>query len=72
MDTGPDFSGWFDRTTDERLKIIQPMFEFNQGVALGIILPFTPISSLYAGEDPDVVAGQTAGSAIATWLTLTG
>lgn len=47
------------------------MFEFNTGVALGIILPFTPLSSLYAGEDPQEIVGQSIGSALTTWLVAT-
>jgi len=69
---GPDpFKGWWSKSTEERLDVFRPMFEFNIGVATGIMLPFTPISSLYGGEDPETVAAQSAGSALATWITLT-
>jgi len=49
-------------------KYLLPVAEYNIGVALGIIFPFTPISSLYRGEDPDKVASQTVASALSTWL----
>lgn len=35
---------------------------------MGMIFPFTPISSMIQGEDPQKVVAQAAASSIATWL----
>jgi len=52
------------------MKAGYALAEFNTGVALGILLPFTPFKSLYEGEDYQKIISQSAGSAITTWLTI--
>ena len=69
-----DFSHYYtdsDTSVQRRRKDIQTVMEFNIGTLQGIVFPFTPITSLYAGDDPDMVAMQSAGSALTTFLTLT-
>lgn len=69
-----DFSHYYtddDTAVQRRRKDMQAVMEFNIGTLQGIVFPFTPITSLYAGDDPDVVAMQSAGSALTAWLTVT-
>jgi len=65
---GSPFEGWWSKSTKQRLDVIDPMLDFAIGVELGIIFPFTPITSMYRGEDPQIVAAQTVSSAVSTWL----
>lgn len=47
------------------------VMDFQTGVMLGILFPFTPISQLYHGDDPQYVAVQSTASALETWLMIT-
>lgn len=67
------WENWHTRTEEAKerdLKAGYALAEFNTGVALGILLPFTPINSLYQGEDPQKIVAQSGGSAIITWLMI--
>ena len=44
------------------------MFEFNIGVSLGIIFPFTPVTSMMKSRDTEEILGQALASALGTWL----
>ena len=65
---GSPFEGWWSKSTKERLDVIDPMLDFAIGVEMGIIFPFTPVTSMLRGEDPEIVAAQTVSSGLATWL----
>jgi len=51
-------------------KQLRSLVDFNTGVALGILLPFTPLKSLYEGEDPQKIIAQSISSGLVTWLTI--
>jgi len=55
---------------DQDLKDFRTLAEFNTGVCLGVLLPFTPISALYDGQDPQKIVAQSLGTAIGSWLTI--
>lgn len=60
---------FFDETpTQRRERYLRPVVEDGIGVFLGIIFPFTPLTSLYRGDDPQKVTSQTVASGIGTWL----
>jgi len=59
-----------DKAKERDRSSAQAIFDFNIGVAKGILMPFTPVMSLYQGEEPQKVVAQSGGSALATWLTI--
>jgi hypothetical protein len=68
-----DASHWMGKGDDavsKRRQDMMTVMEFHTGVSLGILFPFTPISQLYHGDDPEYVAAQSTASALETWLML--
>lgn len=60
---------FFDETPAQRReRYLRPVAEHGIGVFMGIIFPFTPVTSLYRGDDPQKVASQTIASALTSWL----
>lgn len=51
-------------------KQLRSLVDFNTGVALGMLFPATPLTSMYRGEDTQKIVAQTAASSITTWLFL--
>lgn len=49
---------------EDDLRDFEAIAEFNTGVALGILFPFSPVSAMYRGEDTELVATQT----VAGWM----
>lgn len=53
-----------DAEAEQDLRDFETLAEFNTGVALGILFPFSPLSALYKGQDAQKIGTQS----VAGWM----